>query len=204
MVTTHAFLDKRDWPRKERSPNGFASHQKNAFVVGVVVTDVLLVVVLAILLHFLKDHTTDLSLQYLVVVALGATLFSYATLLQRGYQFDSFLRCRQQVVTVAASAAVTFLTIIVVLSKVVDELSRVWLISWPAAVEVALAAERVLIYRSLTGRRLAGGLAARLAIVGRDQCARDLAARISAACRCEADVCGWFSAGPLHWGPNGY
>jgi Undecaprenyl-phosphate glucose phosphotransferase len=168
-------------------------------VSGLAVSDIVVVVGLAVVFHSFSGKNVEFPIQYWSVVALGATLFSYATLLQRGYEFDWLLRGREQaLVTIASSVAMLLvLTVVLFFSTVADEPSRLCLIGWSAAVAVVLAAERLLVSRFVATRRRAGGFATRLAVVGRDQRSRELVARISEGGSSEVDVCGWFSAAAL-------
>ncbi|MGD0105642.1 MAG: undecaprenyl-phosphate glucose phosphotransferase [Rhodopila sp.] len=161
-------------------------------------SDIVIVAALAIILQTLKNHTPELSYAYCNVVAFGTTLFSYATLLQRGYDFSSILCGGKQTRAAMTSSLAMFLLVIVVLffSKTTDELSRAWVIGWPLAVGIVLGAERLLLARFLAAWQQAGGFAPKIAIVGLGLRSRQLAARISSKLGTEADVCGWFSALP--------
>ena len=88
MVTTPGPTRKVKGPRGEKRKSGFVSHQKIGLALTLVITDVFIVLGLAVLLHLVRNKTAELTAQYWAVAAFGTTLFSYITLLQRGYDFE--------------------------------------------------------------------------------------------------------------------
>ena len=198
MATTPGPTGKVKGPRGEKRKSGFVSHQKIGLAFTLVITDVFIVVGLAVLLHLVRNKTAELTAQYWAVVAFGTTLFSYITLLQRGYDFEWLRHGREQMRLAGISAAVMFIVVIAVLffSKASEELSRIWLVSWSITTATVIGAERLLVSRFLAVRRRSGAFATNVAIVGRDDAPHDLASRLIDRCSSDANFCGWFSIAP--------